>query len=57
MLTMDNFLSNGISHKKAAEIVDALETEERAKSAYFKKYFKYKHKSKNGELKKYTRNF
>jgi len=40
MLTMDNFLSSGMSHKKAVEIVNILEKEERAKSAYFKKFFK-----------------
>ena len=57
MLTMDNFLSNGISHRKAAEIVDVLEREERAKSAYFKKYFKSKSKSKDREINKIHKHF
>lgn len=48
MLAMDNFLSNGISHKKAAEIVSTLEMGERAKSTYFKSIFKSK--SKKGYL-------
>ena len=54
MLTMDRFLSAGISHKKASEIANVLEKEERAKSAYFKKYFKSKSvlKSKSNQIKK-----
>ena len=54
MLTMDRFLSAGISHKKASEIVNVLEKEERAKSAYFKKCFKpnYISKSKSNQIKK-----
>jgi hypothetical protein len=53
MLAMDNFLSNGISPAKAFEIADILEKEERAKSAYFKKFFKTK--SKKEEIKKIHR--
>jgi hypothetical protein len=53
MLTMDNFLSSGISHKKAAEIAGIFERGERAKSAYFKKVFKSKSKKK--EIKKIHR--
>jgi len=52
MLAMDNFLSNGISHRKAAEIVGILEKEERAKSAYFKRSFKSRYKSKEREINK-----
>jgi hypothetical protein len=54
MLTMNKFLSAGISHKKASEIVDVLEKEERAKSAYFKKCFKSRRnlKSKLSQIKK-----
>lgn len=52
MLAMDNFLSNGISRGKAAEIVGILEEEERAKSAYFRKYFKSRRKSKTNGVKK-----
>ncbi len=50
MLTMDNFLSSGISHKKAAEIVDSLEKAERSKSVYFKKCFRNL-RSKKSEIK------
>lgn len=62
MLTMDNFLSSGISHKKAVEIANNLEKEERAKSSYFKKFFKSKPKKEETEkihqnlLKSYSNN-
>jgi len=50
MLTLDTFLSSGISHKKAVEIANNFEKEERAKSKYFKKFFKSK--SRKEEIKK-----
>lgn len=57
MLAMDRFISSGISRRKAAEIVDILEKEERAKSEYFKKYFKsrYRPRFKSNEIKKIHR--
>lgn len=50
MMAMDNFLSNGISHKKAVEIACILEKAERSKSKYFKRFFKSK--SKKEEINK-----